>query len=396
MESVPVIQGPTGTTVTLDDGKVYVNLTYYDFLGLSMKSSIHEAASKALSKYGVGACGPPGFYGTLDAHIDLEKDIARFIGTEDAILYSQAFSTISSVIPAFSKRADTLVVDKGVNFAVQKGVQISRSHIKYFEHNNMKDLERVLKEIDRENSKNRKPLTRKFIVVEGLYQNHGDIVPLPELVELKKKYKYRLIVDESFSLGALGTRGAGVTDHFNVSPKEVDIISGSFANALAGAGGFCAGSTEVVDHQRLSGAAYCFSAALPAVLAIASTEGIGILEKDPSLVKKLRINIHAFRKAFGESNYAELIGDAASPIIHVRLRLRGKETAQEQSVILQKVVDYALKQKFLVSRAKYVFEQEIFPSQPSIRITISAAHYVHDLENAARAIKDGFDLIKGK
>lgn len=112
LDSVPIIQGASGPHVKLadSDGKDFLNMASFDFLGLTAQLEIHEVAAGALRKYGVGACGPPGFYGTIDAHIELEKDLARFIGTEEAIIYSQAFSTISSVIPAFAKRGDILVV----------------------------------------------------------------------------------------------------------------------------------------------------------------------------------------------------------------------------------------------------------------------------------------------
>jgi serine palmitoyltransferase len=135
------------------DGRTYLNLTSYDFLGLSDKEKIHQKAVDALRKYGVGACGPPGFYGTIDVHLELERALAQFLGTEEAIIYAQAYSTISGVIPAFAKRHDILVVDDGVNFAVQKGVQISRSTVRYFKHNDMVDLERVLQEIKQEDKK---------------------------------------------------------------------------------------------------------------------------------------------------------------------------------------------------------------------------------------------------
>lgn len=233
----------------MGDDKDYLNMATYDFLGLSIKEKIHEKAVEALRKYGVGACGPPGFYGTIDVHLELEKQLAKFLGQEEAIIYAQAFSTISGVIPAFSKRHDILVVDDGVCFAVQKGVQISRSVVKYFKHNDMQDLERVLKEIKYEDKKFRRPLSRRFIVIEGLYQNFGDIAPLPEILKLKEKFKYRLIVEESMSFGVLGRRGAGICDHFGVDPSKVEIISASMAHSLSSAGGFCAGSKEIVDHQ---------------------------------------------------------------------------------------------------------------------------------------------------
>lgn len=118
----------------------------------------------------------------LDVHMDLERDIADFLGTEAAILYSQGFSTISSVIPAFCKRGDIIVADRGVNFAIQKGIQISRSTVRWFDHNDLKSLEEVLESVEKERKKRRGPLTRRFIVTEGIFEKDGAMVDLPKLV----------------------------------------------------------------------------------------------------------------------------------------------------------------------------------------------------------------------
>lgn len=147
----------------------------------------------------------------VDVHMALETDIARFLGTEKAIIYAQGFSTISSVIPAFSKRGDIIVADKGVNFAIQKGIQISRSTTKYYDHNNLDSLEATLKSVVAQ-YKRKRPLTRRFIITEGIFENDGQISNLKRLVELKRKYKFRLILDESLSVGTMGRNGRGLTE----------------------------------------------------------------------------------------------------------------------------------------------------------------------------------------
>ena len=169
----------------------------------------------------------------IDVHMKLEEDIADFLGTEAAIVYAQGFSTISSVIPAFCKRGDIIVADRGVNFAIQKGLQMSRSTIRWYDHNDMKSLELVLETIEKERRKKKGPLTRRFIVTEGIFDHDGTMSDLPKLVcqrhmmktrgptnlsqvELKHKYKYRLILDESFSFGSVGRTGRGLTELYNV------------------------------------------------------------------------------------------------------------------------------------------------------------------------------------
>lgn len=156
------------------------NLASYNFYNLVSNEQLKERAIQTLRTYGVGPCGPPGFYGTQDVHMKIEADIAAFLGTTACIIYAQAFSTISSVIPAFSKRGDVIVADRAVNYAIRKGIQISRSYVRWYEHNDMDDLERVLARVVKEQAK--KPLTRRFIICEGLSENVGDMVDLPKVV----------------------------------------------------------------------------------------------------------------------------------------------------------------------------------------------------------------------
>jgi serine palmitoyltransferase len=149
---------------------------------------LKERAIQTLRTYGVGPCGPPGFYGTQDVHMKIEADIAAFLGTTACIIYAQAFSTISSVIPAFSKRGDIIVADKAVNYSIKKGMQISRSTVRWFEHNDMEDLQKVLARVTKEQAK--KPLTRRFIITEGLFENVGDMVDLPKIVSQEFQRTY--------------------------------------------------------------------------------------------------------------------------------------------------------------------------------------------------------------
>ncbi|KAI3662014.1 hypothetical protein MP638_005462 [Amoeboaphelidium occidentale] len=382
LDNLPVIKGKTGAKLVLSNDQTVMNLSSFDFLSMAAKSKIHESAVGALKKYGVGACGPPGFYGTLDVHLELEKKLAQFLGTEEAIIYAQGFAAVSSAIPAFSKRGDLIIADENVNFAIQKGIQIARSHSKFFKHNDMNELESLLKETLDSDGTNNKPMNRRFIIVEGLYQNTGDIAPLPRLIDLKKKYKFRLIVDETLSFGVLGKRGAGIADHYGIDPKEIDIITSSMANTLASGGGFCAGSKEVVDHQRLSSAGYCFSAALPSMLAVSAIEALKEIQENPSMLKKLRENIQAFRKSFSAAGYITLVSYPASPVLYLYANV--PETKQE--AVLDKIVKESLNEGLLLTRARHVANQERKPIRPSIRITISSGHDTADLQKAAAVI----------
>ena len=175
-----VPRSPTGPKSKLSNGRTVTNLASYNFYNFLSNDVLKDKAIQTLRTYGVGPCGPPGFYGTQDVHMKTEADVAAHLGVPACIIYAQSFSTISSVIPSFSKRGDIIVADRALNFAARKGIQISRSTVRWFEHNDMEDLENVLKKVVKEQAK--KPLTRRFIITEGLFENIGDVVNLPKIV----------------------------------------------------------------------------------------------------------------------------------------------------------------------------------------------------------------------
>lgn len=201
------------------------NLNFLDFIG---DGRINKVAIAALRKYGLGACGPRGFYGTFDAHLELEKVLENFLGVEEVALYSYGFSTIASAIPAYAKRTDLIFADEGVSQAVREGLIASRSTLRFFRHNDIDHLESLMRNQEAEDllDPSRARQIRRFLVVEGLYLDYGDICPLPQLVELKYKYKVRIILDESVSFGVLGKAGRGVTEHFGISVDHIDVLTG--------------------------------------------------------------------------------------------------------------------------------------------------------------------------
>jgi serine palmitoyltransferase len=183
----------SGPRTKLSGGQMVTNLANYNHHNLSGDQQLVDSAVKTLRMYGTGPCSAPGFYGTFDVHLKLEDDIKSHFGTESAIIYSQSFSTISSMISAFCKRGDIIVADRAVNFPIRKGIHASRSVVRWFNHNDMNDLERVLSQL----AKEERPLTRRFIITEALSEYTGEMVDLLRLIEIKHKYKYRIILDET-------------------------------------------------------------------------------------------------------------------------------------------------------------------------------------------------------
>lgn len=396
IEKIPTIIGSVGPKVKLatSNGKSVIHLASYNFLNLLGDEHLKSVSLKTLRNYGVGACGPPGFYGTQDCHMTMENDIATFLGTPACIVYAQAFGTVGSVIPAFAKRGDILVVDKGVNYAIQKGLQISRCTIKWYEHNDMEDLERVLAEIAKEQSRRRSALTRRFIVTEGIFENYGDMVDLPRIIELKLKYRYRLILDESWSFATIGASGRGVTEFYNIKASKVDMIIGSLTTSLCSGGGFCAASAEIVDHQRISGSSYVFSAALPAMMATQVSAGLEVIKGNPSMFSTLADNARHFRDIIDSSPYVFVEAWENSPMQHLRLRtVLGEE---QEAKLLQEIVDDAVANGVLITRARQIKSDGIKglgEVRPSLRICVTTGHSKKDIEKAAGVVKSSIARV---
>lgn len=402
LKSIPEIKGHNGSHVELLNpgmpSEKVVNLSSYDFLGLNENKSIKDAAKSTISTTGVGACGPPNFYGTQDVHVRLEEDLSEYLETEQAILYGQDFVTAGSVIPAYLKRGDLCIVDSGVNLAIQKALIVSRCDLEWYDHNDMEHLEQILEEIKPVIEK-QKPIRRRFIVTEGLFANSGDLSLLPKIVELKNKYKYRLFLDESMSIGVLGKTGKGVVEHYGIPRSEISITVGSMALSFASSGGFCVGVTPMIQHQRISSNAYVFSAALPPYSAKVTSEAIKEIttKLDSDGKSKLISLLHQqIQYSYGElekhlpSSFFKITSAPISPIIHLSLTseyrkqlglppfygntdllLTGKQSKKlnkfnhhfnAESYILQKIIDQCLRNAgVLLTRSKLILQHENLP-----------------------------------
>lgn len=388
-----IVSGKLGKEVVVNSVHC-INVATHNYLGMIENPKVEEAAIKSLRKYGVGSCGPRGFYGTIDVHLDLESRIAKFIGVEEAVLYSYGFATIASAIPAYSKRGDVIFVDEGVNFAIQKGLQASRSDVRYFKHNDMDDLERLLKlqEVDDIKNPKKAKVTRRFLIVEGIYTNYGDICPLPKLVNLKNKYKVRLFIDENVSFAVLGDSGRGVTEHYGISTDEADLICASLEYAIGSNGGFACGTSFVVDHQRLSGLGYCFSASLPPMLASAAISALDIIEENPVLLRTLRDNACMMHKELEKNPHLRIGGEEISPVKHLYLS-DPCEIIEEATKKLEAVSDYCIQHGVAVVVARYLNDQEYRLPPPSIRLTVNALLTKEDIQKVSTVIREACDNV---
>ncbi|KAK8123777.1 pyridoxal phosphate-dependent transferase [Apiospora kogelbergensis] len=403
-ESQPIIVGPTGPKTKLSNGKTVTNLASYNFYNFNANEQVKEKAIQTLQTFGVGPCGPPQFYGTQDVHMKTEADIATYLGTESCIVYAQAFSTVSSVIPAFCKRGDIIIADKMVNYSIRKGLEASRSNIVWFNHNDMEDLERQMQKVVQQQAK--KKLTRRFVVAEGLYELTGDSVNLPKLVELKSKYKFRICLDETWSFGVLGRTGRGLTEAQNVDASQIDMITGSLAGPLCAGGGFCCANKDVVEHQRINAASYTFSAALPAMLAVTASETLNMLQSNPELLTQLRENIKAMRAQLDpRSDWVICTSIPENPIMVIVLKpevvqARGL-TPDDQERILQDCVEETLNNGVMITKLKSLPARQSSGApldgswyiQPALKVCVTSGLSKKEIEKAGVTIRHAITKV---
>eukprot|EP01087_Luapelamoeba_hula_P005747 TRINITY_DN1579_c2_g1_i1.p1 TRINITY_DN1579_c2_g1~~TRINITY_DN1579_c2_g1_i1.p1 ORF type:complete len:563 (-),score=112.87 TRINITY_DN1579_c2_g1_i1:278-1966(-) len=312
---------PSTVVITSDDSKA-LNFATTNFLGMSDSKEIKAVAEAAIKHYGVGSCGPRGFYGTMDKHLEMESTLAKFMRTEEALIYSAGFTTVASAIPAFAKVFDLVLCDAGVSHSLQTGAMLSRSKTVFWKHNDIADLRRILEEI-RANETATKKSYRKFVIIEGLYQNYGDIVPLPEIMELKYEFSLRIIMDDTYGVGTLGKTGRGTCEHYGINPMDLDVLTSSLSHAFGTIGGFCAGRRSVVFHQRLNASGYVFSASSPPYLVAAGVAAINKLDNDSDeLLSTLRSRITLLhRELQGIEKHGLTVRGTCkeSPLVHVEI-----------------------------------------------------------------------------
>ncbi len=296
-------------TEVIMSGKKVLMFGSNSYLGLTNHPRIKEAAIQAVRKYGTGCAGSRFLNGTLDIHIQLENELAEFVGKDEALVYSTGFQVNLGVLSCLTGRRDTILCDELDHASIVDGRRLSFSIQRKFRHNDMEHLERELQRCD--------PDTIKLIVVDGVFSMEGDIANLPEIVRLKEKYNASIFVDEAHGLGVLGDMGRGTCDHFGVT-KDVDLIMGTFSKSLATIGGFVAGDKEVINYIRHSARSYIFSASNTPAATAAAIEALHIIKEEPERLENLwKVTNYALE------NFRSLgfeIGATATPIIPIYIR----------------------------------------------------------------------------
>ena len=286
------------------EGKRRIMLGSNNYLGLTTNEEVINAGIKAFERYGSGCSGSRFLNGTLELHLELEKELASFLNTEAVVTFSTGFQTNLGIISALVSRNDYAICDKDNHASIYDGCKLSFGKMVRYNHNDMQDLENTLKTIP--------DSAGKLIITDGVFSMGGDIANLPEIVRLAKQYGARVMVDDAHALGVIGNGGRGTADYFGLS-DQVDITMGTFSKSLASLGGFMASSESVAEFVRHSSRPFIFSASMtPASCACALT-ALRYLEKHPEIVQRLS-DISAYaREGFKTRNIR--IRESVTPII---------------------------------------------------------------------------------
>lgn len=393
LSRVPVIEHPGrgGRELLLADGGSYLDMASFNFQGLTNLSEFNEVAIEKLRTHGVGTCGPRGFYGTMDVHLDLESKISKIFKTDDTILYSQTLSSITSTLYAFIRKGDFVIADEKVSLGHQKGFHTSSqcNYLRVFSHNDMEDLEAQMAAVAKQ-CKNSNSNARKILVVEAIYKNTGEICPLKTVVELKEKYDFFLFLDETHSFGVLGDTGLGAIEYWGLDVSKVDLIIGCFSTTFASSGGFVTGKAILIDYLHLNGKSYTFSASTPSLLVAAATHAISyFLDNSAALSRTLRENSTLMHNLLQPlSGIVDISKSVHSPIIHIIPKDHiSADDVLKYEMLLSDIILACKKDGVLFTFSKYDRLHEMTFNIPSIRIAVSSAHSKQDLIKAADSLK---------
>lgn len=357
-------------TEVIIEGRRTIMIGSNNYLGLTSDQRVINAAKEALEKYGTGCSGSRFLNGTLSIHIELENRLASFVKKEAALTFSTGFQTNLGIISAIAGRNDYIICDNENHASIVDGCRLSFAKVIKYAHNNMDELERILKNIPDANG--------KLIVTDGVFSMGGDICNLPEIVRLAEKYGARIMVDDAHGLGVIGEYGRGTAEYFGLENK-VDIIMGTFSKSLASLGGYIAAGEDVIHYVKHISRPFIFSASIPPSNAAAALEALNILESEPERVKALSDIGDYMRNGFKRLNIP--IGESLTPIIPVMT------WENERTFIITKML---LNEGVFVNP---VISPAVKPGQCLLRTSYTATHTKEQLDYALNAFERVFNKL---
>lgn len=357
------IEGKQGTEVEMG-GKKVLMFGSNAYTGLTGDDRVVEAGVAAMRRYGSGCAGSRFLNGTLDLHVKLEKELAEFVGKDEALCYATGFTVNSGVISALLTKDDYIICDDRDHASIVDGRRLSFATALHYKHNDMEALERCLTRCPEDSV--------KLIVVDGVFSMEGDLAKLPEIVALKKKYKnVVLMVDEAHGIGVFGRQGRGVCDHFGLT-DDVDLIMGTFSKSLASIGGFIAANKIIINYLRHTSRTYIFSASCTPASTAAAMESLHIIKNEPERIERLWDVTKYALERFREEGFE--IGETESPIIPLYVRDLEKTfevtaKAFEEGVFINPVIPPACA-----------------PQDTLVRFALMASHSKEQVDRAVKAL----------
>ena len=364
-----IISSKQNSEISVNNSKV-LNFCANNYLGLASNQNVINKAKQTLDSHGFGMASVRFICGTQNIHKVLENKISKFLEKEDTILYAAAFDANGGLFEPLFNKEDAIISDELNHASIIDGIRLCKAQRFRYKHNDMKDLELQLI--------NAKDARSKIIVTDGVFSMDGTIAQLDKICELAKKYDALVMSDECHSTGFIGPKGKGVPEELGVM-DQVDIITGTLGKALGGAsGGFTSGPKEIIELLRQKSRPYLFSNTLAPSIVGASLAVLDVLEKDSTHLRKLKDNTKFFREEITRHGFE--IKPGTHPIVPIMLY--DDHLAQNMSKELLKLGVYVIG-----------FFYPVVPrGQARIRVQISAAHAIEDIQKAI----DSFVLVGKK
>jgi len=345
------------------NGKKVLMFGSNSYLGLTNHPKIKEAAKLATDKYGTGCAGSRFLNGTLDLHLQLEDELAKYTGKESALVFSTGFQANLGAISCLTGRSDYILLDEYNHASIIDGSRLAFSKVLKYRHNDMEDLENKLRLLPEE--------VIKLIVVDGVFSMEGDIVKLPEMVEIADRFGANIMVDDAHSLGVLGQLGSGTASHFGLTDK-VDLIMSTFSKSLASLGGFIASDKTTIEYLKHHARALIFSASMTPASTASVLAALQIINAEPERIAKLWDNTHFAMKALHSVGLD--LGPTETPIIPIFVRDNLKTFK-----LTKMLMDDGIFVNPVVSPA-------VPPESSLIRFSLMASHSFDQIEEAIEKI----------
>ena len=361
-----------------------INLASYNYLGFAEKSGpCTDSAIESVKISGIGNGSSRAELGTADLHHKLEANLADFLGVEDALVVGMGFATNTLNIPSIITKGCLVISDEKNHASLILGLRLSGATVMVFKHNNVENLEKILrKAVIQGHPRTRRPWKKIFIIVEGVYSMEGSIVKLPEIVALKKKYGAYIYLDEAHSVGAMGPNGRGVIDYFNLNPKDIDILMGTFTKSFGAAGGYIAGSKRLIDYLRVHSQASIYPSSMSSPVAAQILAALECLRQreGQSRIERLARNAKYFRRRLQQMGCI-VYGHDDSPVVPLIFFLPAKIPATVNGLLRRGVASIGVG----------------FPAtnmtEERARFCISASHDKEMLDEALEAIGEMADVV---